>query len=462
MDKNIIKGFPKDLAYFLDWKRSIYLIIIFGFILRIFLLLLLSDFPLVDDALEYHKVAIQLLHNDSFYPYWPPGLSYFLSLVYKILGESEIIGRVSMLLFYIIFSLLIYLFVKEISNKKAANLTVLIFSLYPLYIHQSVDTLTHLPVATCLIGIAYLLTLTCKKTSKPLLFLIGLILGAVTLIRPSSMALTLLVPLFIFFKTKRIWISIIPFMISLIIISGWILKAYNMTGQFVMINYASSQNFFFGNNPYTPLYKTWWFGSHNAGGVNVPEEYTKMVQNIRRNPIHVHDKIYRKVAFSHILSRPDLFLIRTMNRARNYFAFDTCTGSFLINKYKISNKLFGLIILGIDAVFYNLIMIGAILFLFNFRSFLMKSDHFSIILGIVIVYAVPYWLSFSHTMYHIPIVPLFGIFASVFISHLIDNSKAFVFEPIILSNKRKYFMWLVLIIFIYIQIELMFVMYSRI
>jgi hypothetical protein len=57
---------------------------------------------------------------------------------------------------------------------------------------------------------------------------------------------------------------------------------------------------------------------------------------------------------------------------------------------------------------------------------------------------------------------LFGIFASVFISHLIDNSKAFVFEPIILSNKRKYFMWLVLVIFIYIQIEWVFVMYSRI
>ena len=32
-----------------------------------------------------------------------------------------------------------------------------------------------------------------------------------------------------------------------------------------MVNEANSVNFFIGNNPYTPLYKTWWFGSHGEG-----------------------------------------------------------------------------------------------------------------------------------------------------------------------------------------------------
>ena len=83
---------------------TVFAIVGLGLFLRLIVLALFAHLPLISDALSYHKMAVQLLNHENFLPYWPPGLPYFLACFYFVFGVSEFVGRVSMLLFYVIFS----------------------------------------------------------------------------------------------------------------------------------------------------------------------------------------------------------------------------------------------------------------------------------------------------------------------------------------------------------------------
>lgn len=456
-----MKTFFKNLAVWLDHPKAIYFVIGFGLTLRLAVLLKLSSFPLVSDAFHYHHMARQLLQGENFAPYWPPGLPYYLLFFLKIFGVSELVSRASLLLFYFAFSLFLYLVAKEMFSSRAANAAALIFSVYPTYLHLSLEPLTQLPVAAGLLAVVYLLLRTGRQSSPFLLAGLGLLLGWLALMRPSALLLVLLVPLFLAVKTKKIFLSLLPLVFSISLISLWMAKAYRMTGDLVPINYANSLNFYFGNNPYTPLYKTWWFGSHGAGETDVPKAFTKTMERINKNPLPVRERLYRQLALGHIFSRPDLFLIRTFNRMRNYFAFDTFTGSYLVKDYK-TNKMFGLFILGLDAAFFCALMLLALVFLFHSGKAFLKQEAAVLLLGTAAVYALPYWLSFSHPVHHFPTLPLIGLLSAGLLALLLEKTPGEMLEPMVRSPKRKYGLILALLFFLYIQAEWVWVMHSRV
>ena len=449
----------KILSDALGRPYAIWVIVGLGLALRLAFLIPLSRFPLVSDARAYHEMALQLLQNKDFVPYWPAGLPYYLCFFYKIFGASELAARVSMLLIYPVFSALLYLFAREFSSQKAACLAVLIFSFYPGYVHLSLEPITHLPLATYLLALACLAALLLRKSSWPAALATGVLLGTSALIRPSAIALSMFLPLYLWVKTKSVRASLVPLMVSLIILSGWLFRTYRLTGQPITVSYANWL-FFLGNNPYTPLYKTWWFGSHGAGEPDVPEGFVRTVEETKKNPPAVQDRLWRRIAVNHILSRPDLFLLRTFNRVRNYFAFDTFTGSYFIKDYKV-NKKFGLFLLGLDAAFFCGIMLLAFLFVFHSGRSFLKKDGALLLLGMAAAYAGPYWLSYSHPTYHFPTIPLFGILASAMAVRFMEQPAETWHEILSSALKKKYLLALFLLIFVYIQLEWIWVMWER-
>lgn len=448
--------------HFMELDSTVFALIGIGLLIRIGALIMLAQFPLASDALSYHKMALQLLHNESFSPFWPPALPYFLSFIYFIFGTSEMIGRASMLLFYLFFSFTVFWLTKEISSIKTANLTVLVFTIFPTYIFHSVETYTQLPTATYLVIVAYLMVLINKKPHWAYPILLGVILGLLILTRASSIILLGLIPLYIIIKTRKFSYALIPVLVSFAIVFSWIGKVHQMTERWIMVNEANSVNFFIGNNSYTPLYKTWWFGSHGEGDPEVPTAYREMLSNIRSNPPQIRDKLFLQAALNHITSRPDLFLIRTINRIRNYFAFDTFTGSALISSYS-SNKFLGLIVIFLDAMFYCAIMLLATRYMFELHLTLSQIEYIILLLLLAVGYAAPYWLSFSHPTYHFPVIPLFGILAAILITRVIESKQNKISWSWIPSdNRKKYFFFIVGLIFLYTQIEWVLVMWSRI
>jgi 4-amino-4-deoxy-L-arabinose transferase-like glycosyltransferase len=450
----------------MDSRRAVLAVAGFGLAVRAFVLARLSGTPLASDALSYHTMALQLERGESFPPYWPPGLPLYLAPVYRLLGATELAGRASMLLFFLLFAAGIYLLVKKFSSIRSANVAVLVFSLYPTYVHHSVETLTQLPIAAYLVWAAYVTVSLSEGRHRPgraavLGAVLGVILGLLILTRASCAVLAVAVPLYVLARTRAVRSAVVPVVVAAAIVFTWVAKVHDMTGRWVFVNEANSMNLFFGNNPYTPLYRTWWFGSHGEGEPGVPAEYTALLMSVKGSPPEVRDRLYLRTALAHVAHRPDLFLIRTANRIRCYFAFDTYTGSYLINRYS-AGKAAGLAILLLDALFYCAIMVAAIAALFGVSSRSPWAGWTGLLLLTAGCYALPYWLSFAHPTYHFPVVAIFGVLAARLAGSAAEPAPAKQRSPWTSSAKRKWGFALAIAVFAYIQLEWVWMMRTRI
>src|SRR6185436_10643282 len=133
-------------------------------------------------------------------------------------------------------------------------------------------------------------------------------------------------------RTRRLAAFAVPVAVVAIGAGAWSLKAHTAVNGFVFINNANSQNIYYGNNPWTPLYQTWWYGSHKDYEHPTGDEkaFLRTLNRINRQPHEVRDRIFVQLALDHIRDRPDLFAIRTASRVRTFAGFDTFTSSQLV------------------------------------------------------------------------------------------------------------------------------------
>jgi 4-amino-4-deoxy-L-arabinose transferase-like glycosyltransferase len=400
---------PRHSDGVLSRRSTVWFILTAGLLLRIALLLVAASSPLRNDQKNYHDVALLLLRGVSFSPDWPPGLPYWLAAVHAFLGSSEIASRLAMLLLYVPFSLLLFHLASRSAGTKAGNIAVLLFALSPAYLFHSIEPLTQLPVTVCLLAMTAAMLWQLDRAAWWKLVLFGLASAAALLVRPASGIVVLFCTGYLGWKTKRVEAVLLPLVIVGLVTVTWLHKATEMSGHTPAINYNNSRNFFYGNNPYTPLYRTWWFGSHAAGEEGVPSAYTALITAIDARPVHERDSIFTAQANAHILARPDLFVLRSLNRVRCFFAYDTFTGSFLYKWYPLP-RLAGLAAIGLDAVLYFVLVFAALL-----RAAGRKRGEEGVAPGIVamvpLLYALPYFTSFSHPTYHFPVLPFLAVYA---------------------------------------------------
>lgn len=443
----------------LSRRSALWIILAAGLLLRIALLLLAASSPLRNDQKNYHDVALLLLRGVSFSPDWPPGLPYWLAAVHALLGSGEAVSRVAMLLLHVPFSLLLFHLASRGAGRKAANIAVLLFALWPAYVFHSIEPLTQLPVTVCLLAMTAAMLWQIERGAWWKLALFGLAAAAAVLVRPSSGIVVLCCTAYLGWKTKRVDAALLPLLIVALIAFAWLRKATEMSGHTPAINYNNSRNFFYGNNPYTPLYRTWWFGSHAAGDEGVPAAYTALIDSIDARPAHERDSIFTARANEHILARPELFVLRSLNRARCFFAYDTFTGSFLYKWYPLP-LLAGVAAIWLDAMLYFLLVVFALLYAVGATRGARRSVPV-VIAAVPLLYALPYFTSFSHPTYHFPVLPFIAVFAVAAMTRegwRVGKLRAAVAA---LPMRRKAFFWLLLLAFLAVQIEWTAVMIGR-
>ena len=450
--------FHRSIAL-LDHPRAFPYIVLSAALLRMSFVVLLANTPLQNDQKQYHDVAVQIVRNAAYSPDWPPGFPYVLAAFHLILGSAEVVSRLASLFLSLLCLMMIHKIARKLSTCRAANLILIAFSILPTFVFHSFEPLTQTPTALCLLGVILLCLekQPLERTSAKLL--LGFLLAAAVLIRPSSALFAAFIFVYILVRWKRPMMLLIPVATATFIIAAWEWKAHELTGDWVVINYYNNSNLFYGNNPYTPLYRTWWLGSHGAGEEGVPVAYSRLIASIDRLPAPARDIRFRQEALAHILERPDLFVFRTLSRMRAYFAFDTFAGSFIIQSYGLP-KLAGLAVIGTDALLYLLVMLTGMLYLFLPGTDAYPKPLTILLLGTVLSYALPYWISFAHPSYHFPIVPVLGMFAAPVIEALIARRHGFLFQAA--SRKRRIVILPLVMLFFVIQIEWVLMMSSRI
>jgi 4-amino-4-deoxy-L-arabinose transferase-like glycosyltransferase len=421
-----------------------------GLAFRIAALVFLSRFPFVGDERSYSAMAGQLLDRVKFAPDWPPGLPYYLAFFHSFLGRGQVVAMAAMIPWYLAFCAVLFALVMRIGGRRPANIALWVFAVYPTFVYHSVIPLTQLPVAACLLVVALLILALRGRRSLLIPAGIGAALGAAVLMRPSVVFLALGVPVFIMVRWRSVRGGLVAIGVAAALVAPWMLKVRAMTGDFVFVNYATSRNLYIGNNQWTPLYKTWWFGSHDEAGA-VPLGFRIEDERIRALPAAEEEKTYRALAAEHIQSAPGRFALRTLNRVRAYFAFDTYAGTVLVKFNKLPKAL-GLSVIALDAMFYVALMALSLVAFHAPRGLGTGRVTRATLLWIVAAYAVPYWIAFSHATYHIPVVPLLAIPGAVLLAQVVGMDRQALAAALRSLRKRKS-MAIALAVFLAIQVE---------
>jgi 4-amino-4-deoxy-L-arabinose transferase-like glycosyltransferase len=429
-----------------------------GLAIRAIALVRLAPFPFIGDERSYHVMAGQLLAGVRFAPDWPPGLPYYLALFRSIFGASHVVAMAAMIPWYLAFSALLYALCVRVRGRHAANVALTVFAVCPTFVYHSVIPLTQLPVAVCLLLVALLAILLNEKRSLGVSLAMGAALGVCVLLRPSAALLAASVPAFILIRWRSPGSALAVVAVAAMLVVPWEVKVHAMTGDVVAVNYATSRNLYIGNSPWTPLYRTWWFGSHEDAE-SVPAGFRETDAAIRALPPSLQDSAYRRLALEHILKRPDLFVLRTLNRVRTYFAFDTYAGTVLVKFDKLP-KLLGLAVIALDAIFYMVILALSLAAFLAWEQVRIGRAALSALLLIAAAYALPYWVAFSHPTYHFPVVPLLAVPAAVLASDLLATERASLRKTIAGLVRRRSIGW-GLAVLLAIQVEWLLVMGSR-
>lgn len=275
---------------------------------------------------------------------------------------------------------------------------------------------------------------------------LGVLLGVTALLRSSSVLLVLAVPLLVGILRREPSAAVRIALPALVLVGGWVLYASIETGGFVFINYANAHNLFFGNNPYTPVYETGYFASHYEGDPGVPEAYSRLWSSIRALPAHLQGRACWRSILAHVLDRPDLFLLRSLSRLRMYFAFPTDCGSVLRSIYE-TPTLFYLACGGLDIAIYLGLAGTAITALFAGVGRRLGGKALPVILTVIVVYAMPYFVSFSHPTYNTAVQPLLAILG---LSWLTSSAKLTVLRE---NHRRRRWLYIALAAFLIVQVE---------
>lgn len=398
----------------------------------------LGAMPMVSDAESYAEEARRLLRD---FPgskpfYWPPGNPVALWAFFRTFGDSDAIARLFAVLcgaawVPLTAAIAGRVFARSGAARAATLATGVLAALYaPALFLAGLPYAQHLS-ALSLTLMAWLalptLALEHDEAPRPLrLILLGLCLGAGCLVRPSMLSL---VPVFGLWLLIRLYTlrdrpgrgslfmgGVLLFVTAAAVIIPAQVHNHRL-GAGMVISTNNERNFFLGNNPYTPDYKTSHLGQRTID--QLPPETAQYLQSFYRQP-DARSAMTRE-ALRFIRQNPLRTLVRTWNRGLSFWGFDYLGARLIQEHYRLGKLgLFGL--LAVEAGSYLTVVTLALLSLFALRRRLAFAGA-ALLLSLTLGYQLPYLLAFSGGTYHYPVLPLLLPLAGGMAAALFDPTE---------------------------------------
>ena len=255
--------------------------------------------------------------------YWPPGTGLVLAGALRLAGStSPLVGWAVSCLFMAADVALIVLLSAQQLGPRSVRAVAVIALCYPTFLLTAGQTDSHIFSLFWTLLILLCAVRGAKSTNRAWFIFAGVALGMAALTRPALGLLGLLVPLAVFLEkagrqrraspgwlrhcTVASMLALAPMLAVLVPVvqhnharnAGWSISTNNQ------------RNFFLGNNPYTPLYRTWHFASRSLG--QLPPEVATYLRSKYAQP-HPRAAMLG-AALDDIERRPGRFLLRTFNR----------------------------------------------------------------------------------------------------------------------------------------------------
>lgn len=378
--------------------------------------------PMQSDAGDYFQEAERLAAGTRGAApfYWPPGTPYFLGVLFSLFGPSELVARLGLACVAALQSGIVAMLARDLCNSRlAGRVAGLIWALYPPAVLFSTQSGSQHLSGLCLASAA-LYAVRCARSGRLTdMLLCGASLGFGCLNRPAAVSVVAAVPvlaLWFGWKSRSAPTSARPsgrraaWPLGAILACGLVLLptlAHNIQGGGgPTLSTNNERNFFIGNNPYTPLYKT----SHLAQ--RPLEELSPEIQTYLRRHYEAPEpnQAMRRTALLHIRQEPGLFLLRTANRVRSFWGFDYLASRTLQSTHRLSGPLF-LLVLAAEAGGYIVVMLLGLAGALRWRR--LQPALRVWLVGLTGAYAMPYFFAFSAGTYHAPVMGLVIPFAAV-------------------------------------------------
>lgn len=428
--------------------------LLLGLLIRSFVALVwLQGTEPYNDGADYFDEATRLANGtrEAVPFYWPPGTSYYLVGWFTLLGSSITVARIAMVVLStaqipVIGGLTLLATRKHRSAVTASWL----WAVYPPAVFlvaqpysQHLAGLSLAVIAWC--GSLWLL----RRTSLSLIFL-GISIGVGCLTRPSMMSVLLLTVLGVFVLTAlrpgAWWMraAVACLQSAIVVVTAGAIVAPSMvfnakTGGGYTLSTNNERNFFLGNNPHTPWYKTSHFAQRPLQ--DLPPEVREYL--IAHYEASDRRTAMKQAALQHIRENPGLTLLRTVNRVRSFWGFDYLA-SRMIQATAHPPRLVSAAVLLLEAGGYCAIMLLGLMAIVRNRGDV-NGALLAWYLAVIAAYAGPYCLAFASGTYHYPVMGLLVVFAAVECEAIRRGGWK--------QNLKSVPVWSVVLLFVAMQIE---------
>lgn len=376
-----------------------------GVVIRLIVLAMMAFAPLVSDAEDYREMAMRLVAGEHFVPYWPAGVPLFLTPLIAA-GAGTVLLRAAMLAWWVLFCFGVARLAGDLRvPRRLWMLLLAVFTVAPAMVYHSIEPLTQMPAAALLV---WALSATARCSERPAwseALLLGASAGYLALVRPGSALLLLLLPVLVLRRQRQAAKPLFSAFLAAAMLLAWAGYARHLCGR-LMINSSNGLNAFYGNNPWTPLYRTWYFGSHAKPGteeIHRFPEFERVIRSTSAVPLPDQSAAYQKLAVDYVIAHPGVFVLRTVNRVRCFWGFDTFAAANLRSSRGGVKKLFPAIFL-LDAACYLLVAGFAVFWLAAAPGSFWRGWQTRLLTVAIVLYALPYWVTMSHPTYHFPVV----------------------------------------------------------
>jgi 4-amino-4-deoxy-L-arabinose transferase-like glycosyltransferase len=407
-----------------DSRLQLILIVGIALIIRLILLYLSRNLGLIIwDEKDYNLLAANIIKGNGFSfdgqtptAFRPPLYPAFVALIYYIANSANIIYvRIAQIIISLFNIVLVYLIGKDSFNKGTGILAALIFSIYPTLLGFNIFLLTEALFTFFLCLSYYFLLCFLKRERYICVILAGFFLGLTCLTRSLILGLGFLIGAFLLYRRradlKKSVIYTALFFLSLaLIITPWIIRNSRLFHAFSLIDTASGAQFFTGNSRYTLLNRSWDFHP------DFQKDYTAAFQDyIKAHNLAANEATKSRAGIAKglefISGNPLLTVKRDIIKIFNLWGAEReIMAAFMKGYFGPQDK--WLIFLVWAAIIFSysfLVLTGVFGIIFGYAENKAAGQFF---LLTVFYFTFIHALVFGHSRYHVPLVPLIGIYSS--------------------------------------------------
>jgi len=406
------------------YRLYVVVILMTAFIIRLSWVIFSPALP-VSDFQTFHTLALRLAHGLGYVTaagkptaFRPPGYPFFISLIYRITGDSLFAAKVSNAVLSTLTCLFTYILADRVFGKKIAMIAALVIGFLPSHILYTSLLATENLFTPVLLASSVCFLMYLQDNRNIYLLLSGVLLGISSLVRPTSLLLPGTWFIFMLWKKYSLKrsLAVITALSAMIVVtmSPWIIRNAIVMKAFIPVATEGGVGFFCGYNEkadghYDPYARRLVDKIGDERGLNEVER----------------DKLAYKLAFEFIRRHPYKVILLAPLNIFHLFRDDVSGVVWnFANTTRPLPKILWYVLVGISQLYYTIMMIIAAISFFHWRVF-PKNGWYSLLLA-NLAHRIGFHLFFvGDDRYHHSIMPIIAIFAAVGFVWIYERRKAY-------------------------------------